>query len=347
MNMARMRRSAERVSLPDFDADALIELIMALVKLDEHLIPPPPCALYMRPTMIGTRNTLGVAPSTCCLLYVILSPVGPFFPQKKPSPLIDSALSSYGGSAASTNGTTTPVTLSTPVETSYPSGMTLQPVALLATTSATRSWPGGVGSFKLAGNYSPCFKPQMQAIQRGYQQNLWCIDESAFTRDARGGPVLQECGQMNLFIVFKDKDGRGDDGEGVLEVELATPGLETETILPGVTRDSVLALARQHADGTLSLPFIPSSYKVKVSERQILLSELVERSRNGEVLEVFGTGTAAVICPIGRVGLEDGSADLDVPSHEGGLGPVARATFERLAEIQEGRLEHPWCVPCV
>jgi branched-chain amino acid aminotransferase len=259
---------------------------------------------------------------------VILSPVGPFFPQKKPSPLIDSALSSYGGSAASTNGTTTPVTLSTPVETSYPSGMTLQPVALLATTSATRSWPGGVGSFKLAGNYSPCFKPQMQAIQRGYQQNLWCIDESAFTPAAKGGPVLQECGQMNLFIVFKDKDGRGDDGEGVLEVELATPGLETETILPGVTvsrpwvfdgglvdcrlishlpgtlsprqRDSVLALARQHADGTLSLPFIPSSYKVKVSERQILLSELVERSRNGEVLEVFGTGTAAVICPIGR-----------------------------------------------
>jgi branched-chain amino acid aminotransferase len=62
----------------------------------------------------------------------------------------------------------------------------------------------------------------------------------------------------------------------------------------------VLSLARQHAEGTISLPFIPSSYKVRVSERQILLSELVDRSRNGEVLEVFGTGTAAVICPIAR-----------------------------------------------
>ncbi len=128
---------------------------------------------------------------------------------------------------------------------------------------------------------------------------------------------------MNLFIVFLNKDGRGADGEGEMEVELATPTLETDTILPGVTvsrdvsternldyadafrrrghqRDSVLTLARQHAAGEISLPFIPSSYKIIVSERQILLSELEERGRNGQVLEVFGTGTAACICPIGR-----------------------------------------------
>ncbi len=205
---------------------------------------------------IGTRNTLGVAPSTACLLYVILSPVGPFFPQKKANPAVDAALSAsngngnghgHGGSAPSPtdSGTTTPVSFSngtrTPpatlvsAETTYPSTMTLQPVSLLATTSATRSWPGGVGSYKLAGNYSPCFKPQMLALQKGYQQNLWCIDESAFEPRASGGAVLQECGQMNLFVAFKGRDTRGADGEGEVEIELVTPGLDTETILPGVT----------------------------------------------------------------------------------------------------------------
>ncbi len=62
----------------------------------------------------------------------------------------------------------------------------------------------------------------------------------------------------------------------------------------------MLTLARQHAAGEISLPFMPASYKLKVSERRILLSELVDRSRAGEVLEVYGSGTAAVICPIGR-----------------------------------------------
>lgn len=81
MNMARMNRSAARIGLPTFDPEALESLIQTLVKLDEKFIPPPPYSLYIRPTMIGTRPALGVGASDDCLLYVIMSPVGPFFPE--------------------------------------------------------------------------------------------------------------------------------------------------------------------------------------------------------------------------------------------------------------------------
>lgn len=72
MNAARMIRSAQRLAFPTFEPEALIELIKQLVKLDEHFIPSDPgCSLYIRPTMIGTRGSLGVTASTEVLLYVM------------------------------------------------------------------------------------------------------------------------------------------------------------------------------------------------------------------------------------------------------------------------------------
>ncbi|KAJ9093556.1 hypothetical protein QFC21_006397 [Naganishia friedmannii] len=325
MNMARMKRSAARVRLPDFDGEELIKLIKKLIEVDQHMIPPPPYALYIRPTMIGTRPTLGVAPSSHAMIYVILSPVGPFFPTKPAAPAPALPIPN-GESIAYTNGSSAEPTTSSEITYSAQ----FSPIALLATTSATRSWPGGVGEFKLAGNYAPCFAPQQKALAKGYQQNLWCLEGR-----------ISEAGQMNMFCVFKR-------GEG--EVEVTTPRLDG-TILPGVTRDSVLALLRAHAanaSGTDKLEAIPADWKITVSERDIDLSELVTEARAGNLLEVFGTGTAAILCPVNRIGLEDGSDDLMMPSFSGGLGPVARGVYEKISSIQQGDIPgHQWTVECL
>ncbi|KAI5449543.1 branched-chain-amino-acid transaminase bat2 [Naganishia albida] len=336
MNMARMRRSAARVRLPDFDADELIKLIKKLIEVDQHMIPPPPHALYIRPTMIGTRPTLGVAPSTHAMIYVILSPVGPFFPTKAPAPAPALPLAN-GTSISHTNGSSSELT-----ETSASGATThlaagsdsvtyaaqFSPIGLLATTSATRSWPGGVGEFKLAGNYAPCFAPQQKALAKGYQQNLWCLDGR-----------ISEAGQMNMFVVLDKGDGK---------VEVATPRLDG-TILPGVTRDSVLALLRKHAaTSDEKLDGIPADWNLTVSERDITLQEIIDVVRAGKLLEVFGTGTAAILCPVNRIGLEDESPDLTTPSYTGGLGPVARGVYERISMIQQGDIEgHEWTVECL
>lgn len=117
-------------------------------------------------------------------------------------------------------------------------------------------------------------------------------------------------------------------------------------VTPSLQRDSILSLLRSHAKSS-SLD-IPDELHVTVSERPITLDELVNRAQAGEVLEAFGSGTAAVISPIKRIGLEDdGRPDLIVPEYDGGLGPIARGVFERLSQIQEGALpDHPWNVRC-
>ncbi|KAJ9121497.1 hypothetical protein QFC22_002113 [Naganishia vaughanmartiniae] len=284
------------------------------------------------------------------MIYVILSPVGPFFPTKPAAPAPALPIPN-GESIAYTNGSSAaPSTTNTSSEITY--SAQFSPIALLATTSATRSWPGGVGEFKLAGNYAPCFAPQQKALAKGYQQNLWCLEGR-----------ISEAGQMNMFCVLKK-------GEG--EVEVTTPRLDG-TILPGVTvgaaqpnftpahdtntppsllqRDSVLALLRAHAanpSGTDKLEAIPAEWKITVSERDIELYELVTEARAGNLLEVFGTGTAAILCPVNRIGLEDGSPDLTTPSFSGGLGPVARGVYEKISSIQQGDVPgHQWTVECL
>ena len=73
-----------------------------------------------------------------------------------------------------------------------------EPITLLANYDAARSWPGGTGAFKLGINYTPCFKPQMEAAQKGYHQILWVLGEER---------QITEVGQMNFFIVVKREDG--------------------------------------------------------------------------------------------------------------------------------------------
>jgi len=192
-----------------------------------------------------------------------------------------------------------------------------------------RSWPGGTGEYKLGLNYTPCFRPQEEAAKKGYQQILWILGEER---------KITEVGQMNFFIVVKRDDG---------DVDLMTPALDG-TILPGVTRDSVIRLAAllpalPALSQFASAPGFPS--KIHVRETVITMPRLLEFSQAGLLLEAFGSGTAAIVAPVSGIGYEGHSITL--PVYEGGAGPVASATYNALVAIQDGRVEcEGWCVRC-
>ncbi|KAJ9113929.1 hypothetical protein QFC19_000124 [Naganishia cerealis] len=281
MNMARMNRSAARIALPQFNGDALIELIKKMVMLDSKWIPSEPgYSLYLRPTMIATQNSLGVGPSSSALLFVIASPVGPY----------------------------------------YATGF--KAVSLKATTEYVRAAPGGTGGYKLGANYSPGVVPQVEAAKLGYAQNLWLHGPEHY---------LTEVGTMNLFVVIENEQG---------QTELLTPPLE-DLILPGVTRDSVLSIAREHAAGKIQVPGLPASDFV-VSERKITMPQLAQLAKQGKVKEVFGAGTAAIVTSVDNIGYE--GTDIAIPAGPEGLGPIAKAMLDRIQGIQTGKIEHEWSV---
>lgn len=267
-NMDRMNLSADRVALPTFDNEELLKLIDQFLLVDQSFVPEGAgYSLYLRPTMIGTTAGLGVGVPDRALLYVIASPVGPY----------------------------------------YATGF--KPVSLEATDYAVRAWPGGVGNKKLGANYAPCIKPQLEAAGRGYQQNLWLFGEEGY---------ITEVGTMNAFFVFKNADGTK---------ELATAPLDG-TILEGVTRDSILALARAR---------LPSS-EWTISERKFTMAEVKERASKGELVEAFGSGTAAVVSPINNIGWK--GEDIPVPVAAGNSGELTQQVGEWIRKLQYGEEEH-------
>ncbi|KAI9757348.1 MAG: branched-chain-amino-acid transaminase bat2 [Lichina confinis] len=271
-NMQRLNGSSKRIALPGFDGKAMIELISRLVALDERFIPTARgYSLYVRPTMIGTQRTLGVGPPGSALLFVIASPVGPYFPTG------------------------------------------FKAVSLEATDYAVRAWPGGVGNMKLGANYAPCIVPQLEAARNGFHQNLWLFgDDEAVT----------EVGTMNFFAAIVDKK----TGQN----ELVTAPLDG-TILEGVTRDSILALARER--------LVPEGWKV--SERKMTMHELAEAADEGRLLESFGSGTAAIVSPVRRIGWKGRDVFCGLPDDKeaGGLAIRLKDWIER---IQYGEDEHEW-----
>ncbi|KAL2013754.1 hypothetical protein VTN00DRAFT_1279 [Thermoascus crustaceus] len=271
-NMARLNKSSARIALPTFDGETLTKLIGELVKLDSRFIPEARgYSLYLRPTMIGTQRTLGVGPPGSALLYVIASPVGPY----------------------------------------YPTGF--KAVSLEATDYAVRAWPGGVGDKKLGANYAPCIVPQLQAASRGFQQNLWLFGEEEY---------VTEVGTMNLFMALKNKETG--------QKELVTAPLDG-TILEGVTRDSVLGLARER--------LVPEGWLV--SERKIRMSEVAEAATEGRLLEVFGAGTAAIVSPVRKISYKGKLVDCGLKENEE-AGEIALRMKNWIEEIQYGDVEHPW-----
>jgi branched-chain amino acid aminotransferase len=133
------------------------------------------------------------------------------------------------------------------------------PMRIYVEEKYTRAAPGGVGFAKNAGNYGASMHATALARQQGYDQVLWT--------DAFEHKYLQEVGTMNVFFVVDN--------------QVITPSLEEGTILEGVTRDSAMVVLREMG--------------LDVVERKISIDELIEYSRQGQLREVFGTGTAATI----------------------------------------------------
>ena len=118
-----------------------------------------------------------------------------------------------------------------------------------------------------------------------------------------------------------------------------TPPLDG-MILPGVTRDSVLTLAREHISGKKRLAHLPDN--LIVSERPVTMNEVKEASKSGRLLELFGAGTAAVISPVDRIGYL--GEDLLIPAGHDGMGPISRPIWTELVGRQTGAIASEWSV---
>lgn len=183
----------------------------------------------------------------------------------------------------------------------------IKPVSVWLSTEYVRAVPGGTGFAKCGGNYAASFLAQRQATEQGCDQVVWL--------DAVERRYIEEMGGMNLFFVF----GSGADAR------LVTPEL-TGSLLPGITRDSLLALATDAG--------------FAVEERKISTDELRKGVTSGEITEVFACGTAAVITPVGRVKSET----HDYVIADGRTGEVTQALRDTLTGIQRGTFAdtHNW-----
>ena len=177
-------------------------------------------------------------------------------------------------------------------------------VSIWVSRDYTRAAPGGTGAAKCGGNYAASLVPQAEAIERGHDQVVFL--------DAEEHKWVEELGGMNLYFVF-------DDGS------LITPPL-TGTILPGITRDSLLQLA---ADMGLS-----------VREERYSIDQWREDALSGRLVETFACGTAAVVTPVGKVASHDGEFTIGA----GGPGQLTQKLKNRLVAIQRGEAAdtHGW-----
>jgi branched-chain amino acid aminotransferase len=183
----------------------------------------------------------------------------------------------------------------------------VQPVSVYLSEDYIRAAPGGTGEAKCAGNYAASLLAQEQAAAAGCDQVVWL--------DALEKRYVEEMGGMNLFFVL----GEGNDAE------LVTPEL-TGTLLPGITRDSLITLA-----GDLGY---------RVSERRFSVEEWRQGAADGSISETFACGTAAVITPVGDVKARTG----DFVIGDGTPGPISMRLRQALLDIQHGRVAdtHGW-----
>ncbi|MBU0769234.1 MAG: branched-chain amino acid aminotransferase [Proteobacteria bacterium] len=191
-----------------------------------------------------------------------------------------------------------------PVGAYYAEGF--NPVKIWVTRNHVRAVRGGVGEAKTPGNYAASLYAAEQAHKHGYTQVLWL--------DGIEQEYIEEVGAMNIFFVING--------------ELITPMLNG-SILPGITRDSVMGLAK--------------GWGIKVSERKISISEVIDVHASGKLDEIFGSGTAAVISPVGEIKY----GDTVITVSDGNVGAMAKRFYKELTDIQYGKTKDParWIEP--
>ena len=256
-NFKRLNVSNDRLCIPQIDEAFLVEATKRLVQIDRDWVPSSKdTSLYIRPFIIATDAHLGVHPAHHYLFLMILSPVGPYYPEG------------------------------------------LDPVKIYVETNYVRAVRGGTGMAKTAGNYSASLRSQQEAAEQDYTQVLWL--------DGVERKYIEEVGAMNIFFVI----------DGVV----VTPALQG-SILSGITRKSCLDIVR--------------SWGMKAEERRISIDEVVEAYKAGKLDEVFGTGTAAVISPVGHLRY----GDLVMTINDNKIGAISQRLYDELTGIQWGRVE--------
>ena len=256
-NFERLNRSAERMIIPKVDEKFVLEALKKLIDIEKEWIPTKKgYSLYIRPFIYGSDPVLGVKPSDEYKFMMILSPVGPYYPQG------------------------------------------FKPVPIYVTDQFVRAAKKGIGECKTAANYAASFAGQAEAKKEGYSQVLWL--------DGIEQKYLEEVGAMNIFVQFKD--------------EVTTPMLNG-SILPGITRMSCLQILKD--------------WKYNTTERLVSLQEVLDGYKKGNLVELFGTGTAAIISAVGKLKYKDTLLQFN----EEKAGELSTRLYEELTGIQFGEIE--------
>jgi branched-chain amino acid aminotransferase len=261
-HVERLNRTAQKMCIPTLDPDMVLKSWTTLVDLDRDWVPSAVgTSLYIRPTIIASEAFLGVRPAKEYLYFVILSPVGAY----------------------------------------YPEGM--NPVKIKVIEDAVRAVPGGLGEAKTSANYAASLHAAEDAKHEGFTQVLWL--------DGVHRKYIEEVGTMNIMLKIGD--------------EIITPPL-AGTILAGVTRDSSLTLMRE--------------WGLRVSERPITIDEVIDAAHRGTLQEVWGTGTAAVISPVGELAYKG----QRIVVHGGRIGELTQKLYDTIVGIQYGTAAdtHGW-----
>ena len=259
-NFKRFNRSAHRVCMPELDVDVVMEALKKLILLDREWIPETRgTSLYIRPTMIATQPFLGVEAADTYLFYIILGPVGSYYPEG------------------------------------------LNPIKIYVEDQYVRAVAGGTGEAKTGGNYAASLLAAAEAKKKGFTQVLWL--------DGCEKRWVEEVGAMNMFFVIDDE---------VITAPLAG------SILGGITRDSVIKIVR--------------NWGLKIKEESVSIDEVIAAAARGHLKEAFGTGTAAVISPVGQITYKD----KDHVIAGGKMGELSQKLYDEIVAIQYAEKPDPY-----
>lgn len=263
-HIQRLNNSAKRICIPQVDEDFLLHALTELVSIESDWIPTNPGeSLYIRPVIYGMDSSLGVKPSASYKLFILLSPVGAYYPEG------------------------------------------FKPVKILVQDDYVRAVRKGLGECKTPANYAASLLAATEAKAKGFTQVLWL--------DGIEQKYLEEVGTMNIFVEFKN--------------EIATPKLNG-SILPGITRRSVIQILKDKG--------------LNVTERAISIDEVVSAYKDGTLVSLFGTGTAAVISPVGWLTYKD----LKMFLNNGEPSKLAQELFDQLNSLHTLKVEdkYEWVV---
>ena len=306
LNAARMLRSAQRVCLPAFDPAELEKLMIKFAEVEARKWAPasrPGTSIYLRPVLIATQPTIALQIPNQALLYIAALA----FPNIDDRHLAKQGMSGIGA------GDDVPKTAdSEPLSSSAP-GLKLW----ASSAPHVRTWPGGAGAAKVGVNYGPTLPAQQQAAKKEFDQVLWLYPGSQ-----PENPLVTEAGGSNFFVLWKTPEGN---------MQLITAPLSHGLILPGVTRQSILELAKAELGS-----------EMEVVEKDYGIEDLVQAFKDGRLLEAFAAGTAYFVTPVEKISYKD--VDVNIPLNGAVAGKYTKTIRDRLMEIQYGKTSHEWGV---